>query len=27
VQTKRPQRNAFGAALHKIPFDRVNGHK
>jgi hypothetical protein len=27
VQTKRSQKNAFGAALHKIPFDRVNGDK
>jgi hypothetical protein len=23
VQTKRSQKNAFGAALHTIPFDRV----
>jgi hypothetical protein len=25
VQIKRSQKNAFGAALHTIPFDRVNG--
>jgi hypothetical protein len=25
VQTKRSQKNAFGAALHTTPFDRVNG--
>jgi hypothetical protein len=25
VQTKRSPKDAFGAALHKTPFDRVNG--
>jgi hypothetical protein len=25
VQTKRSPKNAFGAALHITPFDRVNG--